>query len=218
MAVSRQIRVVAWVWLGLCGMIQPAMSGEKPHVEVTKIPHSTAMIAKLDGEMDVPAAAVQAVLCDLENHTRFSPESERVAVLTEQEGRAIERSAPTKRSAVEPLVMPGRHRAQCPGATYVVNLLDFPFPMGNGWSVALYEGDMTGTTFRLRFDTLFGSDKGAGEYQVIPLSETRSRVRIRYDIDLGISLPRFLLDWTLNSRLPSMFAAIESEARTRLHP
>lgn len=190
-----------------------AWGGEKPRVEVKKVAGSTAAIAKLDGELDVPAAAVQAVLCDLEGHPRFSESSERVAVVTDMEARAFEAAKPKKRSTVEPQVQPGRHRPACPGRTYVLNLLDFPFPMRDGWSMAVYDAAVSGTTFQMKFDTVIGSDKGAGVYTVTPISATRSHLVMVYNIDLGVPLPGFLFDWVMNSQMPGMFEAIGREAK-----
>ncbi len=190
-----------------------AVAADAPRVSVARIPNSTAATARLEGEMDAPAWAVQAVLCDLEAHPKFSPTSELVAVVTDEEAAAIRQSPPRKRAAVESQVVPGRRVAECPGRTHVLSLLDYPFPLGDGWSLAVYEGAVTGTSFRLVFDTLAGPDKGAGEYRVDPLPDGRSSFRMRYVIDLGVKMPEFMLGWAMNKQLPKIFNSLQELAQ-----
>jgi hypothetical protein len=187
----------------------------KLRVEVGKVPRSTAVTARLEGEIGAPAAAVQAVLCDLEGYPTFSKTTERVAILGDDEARELQRSPPDGRSAVEPLLRPGRHRAACPGRTYVLNLLDFPFPLRDGWAMAVYDAAVSGATFQIRYDMLVGSAKGSGEYAVTPIAPGQSRLVVTYRMDLGFSLPGFIIDWVLHTEMPHMFEAIERDARRR---
>lgn len=195
------------------GFSAAVAAAEKPHVSVARVPDSTAATARLEGVMDAPAWAVQAVLCDLEAHPKFSPTSERVAVISDEAAAVVRQSPPGKRADVESQVVPGRRAAVCPGRTHVLNLLDYPFPLGNGWSLAAYEGAVTGSTFRLAFDTLAGPDKGAGEYVVEPLPDGRSSFRMRYVIDLGIKMPEFMLGWAMNKQLPKIFHSLQELAQ-----
>jgi hypothetical protein len=187
--------------------------GKNLRVEMSKVPNSTATIGKLDGEMDVPQSALQAALCDYEAHPRFSEVTERVAILTAEQAKAFKASKPKNRAAVEPQVIGGKNQPSCPGSTYVLSLMDFPFPMSDGWSLAVYDAVVTDGTFKMKFDTLIGSNKGSGQWTVTPISKSSSRLVMTYNFDLGVALPGFLLKWAMNSQMPSMFHAIEREAK-----
>jgi hypothetical protein len=208
---SRLLIVLGALVLG--PLATPARGADsKLHVDVKKVPGTTATLAKLDGEIDVPLAALQAVLCNLEGHTEFSDVTERVAVVTPEQAKEFEAAKPSDRDEIEPYVIPKRHSATCPGRTYVLTLMDFPFPIGDGWSLAVYDAASTEGTFRMKFDTVIGSDKGAGEYTATALSESRSRLVMEYNIDLGLPLPGFLLNYAVKTQLPGQFRAIAQEA------
>lgn len=195
-------------------LVSPSWGGEnRLRVEMNKVPNSTAAIGSLDGEMEVPLSALQAALCDYEAHPRFSEVTERAAILTEQQAKAFEASKPKNRAVVEPQVVGGKNRSTCPGSTYVLSLMDFPFPLSDGWSLAVYDAAVTDGSFQMKFKTVMGPSKSSGKWTVTPVSESRSRLVMTYNFDLGVSLPGFLLKWGMNSQMPDMFKAIEREAK-----
>lgn len=204
-------------WLLTVSLSTAAWAGEKkPRVELKKIPDSTAMIVTLDGEMDLPRSAVQAVLCDYENHGKFSDVTEVAAILSAQEAQALEAAKPKDRSAVKRHAVTGKHTADCPGRAYVLTLMDYPFPVADGWSLTKYDAAVTGDTFTLKYQSVIGSSKLAGDWTVTALSATRSRMVMVTHVDMGISMPGFIMKWAVNSQMPDMFKAIEQEAKKRV--
>lgn len=187
----------------------------KPKVSLNKVPGTTAAIITVDGEINAPPAALRAVLCDYETYYRFSRTSEKSAVLSDAEVKELQHQKPKHRDDVEPRVVPGRNRSACESRTYVLTLLDYPFPISDGWSLAEYAGAFSGSTFTLTFTNVMGSDKGAGEYRVTPISSERARLVMVANADMGVQLPSFLVQWALDTQLPRLFREIEREARLR---
>ncbi len=180
---------------------------------ITKIPGGTMVEGTSTTVMDISFERFATMMCAYHLAGEISDEDVILLQLPVTDGAASQLMADTDRELdeVDAFARANVGDANCPGGqSYVVGIIDFPWPLRDAWQVSLFTSTLTEGTALIDYQFQAGTAReSSGHWQMTATDDGRTAMKAYFRFDVGFRIPEFLIRWGVNRTFPDLFADME---------